>query len=527
MLLQSYESLSAVLEMIDTKALRQKILDMAIRGQLVPQDPNDEPASVLLEKIRAEKQRLIKEGKIKKDKADSVIFKGDDNRHYENLPTGWVVCSIADLIFLRTGATFDKASVLSFEDAKSIRVLRGGNISTYQISLKDDDIFIPSATVSDIIRVQQYDIVTPAVTSLDNIGKMARVDYMPTTDITIGGFVYLLTPLFHDNIFSKFLLYQLTSNWFIEQLKFIAKKSGSAFYNINKNVFSTLPIYLPPLPEQRRIVKRIDELFTQINIINNNQTDIQTLYDELKKRTLDLAIQGKLVPQDQNDEPASVLLEKIRAEKKARLGKKYIDSYIYKGDDNCYYEKIGSEMKNITEEIPFDIPDTWVWTRLKNIVFSHGQKTPDNQFCYIDIGSIDNECQKLSREETVLEANDAPSRARKVVKFGDILYATVRPYLHNMCIVNKYFSHEAIASTGFAVMSCEKEIYNHFLFYYLLSPTFDKYANSSDNSKGVAYPAINDDKLYKALVPIPPYNEQIKIGKHIQLILSCADKDEF
>ena len=192
----------------------------------------------------------------------------------------------------------------------------------------------------------------------------------------------------------------------------------------------------------------------------------------------------------------------------------------------CYYEKIGNNEPVLIENLPFEIPDSWAWARLKDIIFNSGQKTPTKKFCYIDIGPIDNKRQKLNSMETIIDANEAPSRARKIVQYGDILYATVRPYLHNMCIVNRNFSCEAIASTGFAVMSCKKNIYNFFLFYYLLSPIFDQFANNSDNSKGVAYPAINDDKLYKAVVPIPPYKEQIKIVKRINLLLNEIVKDE-
>ena len=177
------------------------------------------------------------------------------------------------------------------------------------------------------------------------------------------------------------------------------------------------------------------------------------------------------------------------------------------------------------DNLPFDIPDSWQWARLKDIVYNHGQKTPNRKFCYIDIGAIDNKHQKLNHEENIIEIGKAPSRARKIVMQGDILYATVRPYLHNICIVDKDFSHEPIASTGFAVMSCRLSIYNYFLFYYLLSPIFDCYANNSENSKGVAYPAINDEKLYKAVVPIPPYKEQISIVKKIQKLLNHIEKN--
>ena len=149
-------------------------------------------------------------------------------------------------------------------------------------------------------------------------------------------------------------------------------KIGAAIPHLNKSLFKSLIIGLPPLAEQERIVAEIEKfepLIAEYNKLEQQATKLDgEIYDKLKKSILQYAIQGKLVPQDSNDEPAAVLLERIRAEKKAQLGKKYVESYIYKGDDNCYYEKVGSETKNITDEIPFDIPDSWKWTRLNSIV---------------------------------------------------------------------------------------------------------------------------------------------------------------
>ena len=180
---------------------------------------------------------------------------------------------------------------------------------------------------------------------------------------------------------------------------------------------------------------------------------------------------------------------------------------------NSYYEKIVAtgEVKCIDEEIPFEIPQGWEWTRLSQIVYNHGQKAPDEVFSYIDIGSIDNVNQKLNSKETILNANEAPSRARRIIRFGDIIYSTVRPYLHNTCIIDRTYLKPAIASTGFAVFACHRGLINKYLFNYLLTPQFDAYANDKNNAKGVAYPAINDEKLYKALVPVPPTNEQNRI----------------
>ena len=175
-------------------------------------------------------------------------------------------------------------------------------------------------------------------------------------------------------------------------------------------------------------------------------------------------------------------------------------------------------MRSLADEVPFDIPDSWEWVRLGSIVYNRGQITPSTDFCYIDIGSIDNKNQKLNPTDTVIAPDKAPSRARKLVDKGDVLYSTVRPYLHNMCIVDRDFSCIPIASTGFAVLTCHAELYNKFLFYYMMSPDFDAYANNTDNAKGVAYPAINDDRLYKALIPIPPLGEQFRIVSAIESV---------
>ena len=244
---------------------------------------------------------------------------------------------------------------------------------------------------------------------------------------------------------------------------------------------------------------------------------------QMKNSILQMAVQGKLVPQDPNDEPASVLLERIRAEKERLIKEKKIkreknSSVIFKGADNTPYEKIGDEVRSLADEVPFDIPDSWEWVRLGSIVYNRGQITPSTDFCYIDIGSIDNKKQKLNPTDTVIAPDKAPSRARKLVDKGDVLYSTVRPYLHNMCIVDRDFSCIPIASTGFAVLTCHAELCNKFLFYYMMSPDFDAYANNTDNAKGVAYPAINDDRLYKALIPIPPLGEQFRIVSAIESV---------
>jgi len=233
--------------------------------------------------------------------------------------------------------------------------------------------------------------------------------------------------------------------------------------------------------------------------------------EQLKVSILQSAFQGKLVTDsDYKNNDVDGLIKSIHDEKLAL-------------EKNGKIKKV-KKLPEITEsECPYDIPSSWRWVRLNDIVFNHGQKTPDKTFSYIDIGSIDNIHQRLNDEENLIEADNAPSRARKIVEYGDIIYATVRPYLHNTCIIDKQFKAEPIASTGFAVLACHKGVLNNYLFYYLLSPAFDSYANATDNAKGVAYPAINDDKLYRAVVPLPPLEEQHRIVAKIEELLPYVD----
>ncbi len=232
---------------------------------------------------------------------------------------------------------------------------------------------------------------------------------------------------------------------------------------------------------------------------------------ELKNSILQLAIQGKLVEQRPEEGTAVELYAQIQAEKQ-RLIK----------EGKLKKEKPLPEIAD--DEKPFEIPEGWMWVRLRNIVYNRGQIVPTSTFSYIDIGSIDNQRQSLSSTENIISADNAPSRARKIVVFGDVLYATVRPYLHNMCIIDRQFSHVPIASTGFATMTCFEGVYNKFLLNVLRSPMFDSYANDTENARGVAYPAINDERLYKAVIPLPPLSEQKRIVAKIEELLPLVDR---
>ena len=353
--------------------LRKSILQLAIQGKLVPQDPADEPASVLLERIRAEKQRLIKEGKIKKDKGDSVIFKGDDNCYYEktgsevknitdeipfDIPDSWCWVRHNELFEVSGGSQPPKAK---FKDTPQRGFVRLFQIRDYGKTPQPIYISIDAATKTtkkgDILLARYGASLGKVFWAEDGAYNVAMAKVIPLFDIKTISNEYLF-------LYYKSSLYQDT----------IIGHSRSAQAGFNKDDLSKMFFVLPPLSEQIRIVnalKNIEPLIAEYDKLEQQATKLDgEIYDKLKKSILQYAIQGKLVPQDSNDEPASVLLERIRAEKKAQLGKKYVESYIYKGDDNCYYEKVGSETKNITDEIPFDIPDPWEWARVDTL-FQH------------------------------------------------------------------------------------------------------------------------------------------------------------
>ncbi len=161
----------------------------------------------------------------------------------------------------------------------------------------------------------------------------------------------------------------------------------------------------------------------------------------------------------------------------------------------------------------------WRFVRLGDVTYNHGQKKPDCDFYYIDVGSVDNKRCQLGDNDILISPDKASSRARKIIKQDDVIYALIRPYLHNICIVNRNYSKEVIASTAFAVMHCREEILTRYLYYVLLSPMFDRYANAPDKSRGIAYPAIGERDFFNGTIPLPPIDEQRRIVSRLDAIL--------
>jgi len=484
--------------------LKNTILQEAIEGRLVPQDPNDEPASVLLDKIRKEKARLVKEGKLKKKDLEETPISEDEKPF--DIPDSWEWVRLSEITSYRRGSFPQPYTDLtSYGGPNSMPFVQVADVDEVSYRLKNET----KKTISQ--KAMPFSVFAPkgtvVVTLQGSIGKVAITQYDSYVDRTLAIFHHIYGQI--DKMFFSIVL----KNKFENEALYAR---GATIKTITKEEFQSFVLPLPPLAEQKRIVAKIEELLPKVEAYGKAQESLDKLNEELperlKKSILQEAIEGRLVPQDPNDEPASVLLEKIRKEK-ARLVK-----------EGKLKKKDLEETPISEDEKPFDIPKHWGLVRLGEITYNHGQKTPTEDFSYIDIGSIDNEHQKLNMTDNIIKAKDAPFRARKIVKRGDVLYATVRPYLHNLCIIDRDFDKEPIASTGFAVLSCINGVYNKFLFYYLLSPVFDAYANDGDNAKGMAYPAINDKKLYNGLVPLPPLAEQHRIVAKIEQLMKEIDK---
>lgn len=231
---------------------------------------------------------------------------------------------------------------------------------------------------------------------------------------------------------------------------------------------------------------------------------------KLRELILTLAMQGKLVPQDPNEQPASELLQKIEAEKQRLVQEGQI-------------KKPKPLLPVAEEEKPYVLPQGWEWVRLRDICHDWGQRVPDSRFTYIDVSAIDNKSGRIA-EAQIIAASDAPSRARKIVQPGDVIYSTVRPYLLNVAIIEREYEPEPIASTAFAVLHSYNGVFNRFVFRYLRSPIFISYVERTQ--KGVAYPAINDGDFFSGLFPLPPSDEQHRIVTKIDELMARCDELE-
>lgn len=488
--------------------LRQAVLQAAIQGKLTKQLPEDGDARDLLAEIQAEKAKLITEKRTKKENPLETIAKDEVPFDVSN---SWSWAKLGDLCLkIGAGNTPPGGKNSDVYKTDGIKFIRSMNV--YNDGLHYEGMVY----ISEELASKRAGSAVIAKDMLLNItgGSIGRCAIVPN-DFDIGNVNQHVLIIRCVNEQCRSYIHLVICSPLIQAAineKAVGDKAG-----FSANKAKNLLIPLPPLAEQHRIVARVDELMAKIDELEKVENELNALHKafpgDMKAALLQAAMQGKLTEQLPEDGNAEDLLKSIEAEK----GKLVAEKKIKK---QKALEPIADD------EIPFEIPDNWKWNRLRNLVYNRGQKTPVKEFSYIDIGSIDNIHQRLNDNETIIPAAEAPSRARKIVGLGDILYSTVRPYLHNACIIDKNFRAEPIASTGFAVLTCYKGVNSKYLLYYMLSPAFDQYANATDNAKGVAYPAINDEKLYKAVVPLPPLAEQQRIVEKLDKLLPLCDSLE-
>lgn len=508
--------------------LKNSILQLAIQGKLVPQDPNDEHASELLKKIKAEKAELVKQGKIKKDKQESHIYKGDDNKYYEQIgseikditdeipfeiPNNWEWVKCGNLFSTQSGLSFNK-DVLSEQKDGSVRILRGGNILNDKYHFLANDIFIPRKYITKDIYLKKNWIITPAVTSIEQIGKMALID-RDIDDCVVGGFVLNIIPHLSNDILAKYIIFAMMSNYFIQSLKGITNKSGQAFYNLSREKMLNLYIPLPPLSEQKRIVKKIEELEPLVKQYDKAETELSALNgsfpEQLKKSILQYAIQGKLVVQDSNDEPAEVLYAQIQAEKQKLIKEGKI--------------KKDKPLPLITDdEIPFEIPPSWKWVRWGNlsqeIQYGYNASAQETgRIKMLRISDIQN--GKVSWNTVPYCEINEKEIPNYILKQNDILFARTGGTVGKSYLV-KEVPVEAIYA-GYLIRT---------RYSLKLSPEYMKYFMDSqlywdqlrNGTIATAQPNCNGQTLSKMLIPLPPLAEQKRIVAKVNELMKYCEE---
>ena len=514
------------------KQLKNSILQWAIQGKLVPQDPNDEPASVLLDKIRQEKERLIKEKKIKRDKNASIIYRGEDNSYYEKIlatgevkcideevpfeiPQGWEWERIGNLFETTSGSTPLSRNPDYYQNG-SINWVRTTDLNNGVLCKTEIQITEKACSDYNLTILPQNSVCIAMYGGAGTIGKHSILQF----DTTINQSVCAIKPNGYCNMdyLHTFIEYQ-RPYW----MDFAAGSRKDP--NINQLIIKHCLLPIPPQKEQTRIVEKLSLLYPYITLYGECQIKLdyinKEIFDKFKKSILQEAIQGRLVPQIAEEGTAQELLEQIKIEKlnlvkEGKLKKSALaTSVIYRGDDNKYYEQIGKKCLDITEEMPFEIPESWTWTRMGQIGDWGAGSTPQrsNQDYYngnilwLKTGELNNGTIYDTEEKITQRAfQDCSLRMNKI---GDILIAMYGATIGKLAIVGKELT------TNQACCGCTPYVvYNWFLFYFLMASrdTFIK------KGEGGAQPNISRVKLVEHLIPLPPLNEQKRIVERIETL---------
>ena len=529
------------------KQLKNSILQWAIQGKLVPQDPNDEPANVLLEKIRQEKERLIKEKKIKRDKNASIIYRGEDNSYYEKiLATGEVKCIDEEISFdVPNGWEWERWGNISqsIQYGYNAPALEHGAIKMVRISdIQENCVLWDNVPYC---QIEENDIDTYLLKVNDilfartggTVGKSFLVEEVPEKAIYAG---YLIRTRYSSLLNPRYMKSFMESQLYWEQLK--NGTIATAQPNCNGKTLAKMLLPIPPTKEQDRIVEKLTQLSSFLDNYGLCQDRLNLLNKEIKeqfkKSILQEAIQGKLVQQIAEEGTAQDLLEQIKIEKLnlVKVGKlkksALATSVIFRGDDNKYWEKTEDDAVCIDEEIPFEIPSNWAWVRLDDICsFIHRGKSPKYspikkypvvaQKCNQWVGfSI--EKAKFIEPQSITSYNSEYFLQDRDLMWNSTGLGTLGRMAIYYTLLNPY--ELAVADSHVTVIRPYKTyIVSEYLYYYFASNTVQSVIeDKSDGSTKQKELATKTVKSY--LVPLPPFGEQLRIVQKIKSVTSIMSR---
>ena len=521
--------------------LKNSILQMAVQGKLVPQDPNDEPASVLLERIRAEKEKLIKEKKIKKEKNPSVIFKGADNTPYEkigdevrsladevpfDIPDSWEWVRLIDVCeYIQRGKSPKYSPIKKYPVvAQKCNQWSGFSIEKAQ--------FIEPNSLSSYgpERLLQDNDLMWNSTGLGTLGRMAiyKTAANPYELAVADSHVTVIRPL-KQFVLPEYLYYYFAN----PSVQSVIEDQADGTTKQKELATATIKAYLtpiPPLDEQRRILTKLSEVLPVVKsygAVYDETVAMQEAFPErLKKSILQEAVQGKLVPQDPSDEPSEALLERIRTEKQrliseGKIKKDKHESIIFRRD-NSHYEKRGSEEFCIDDEIPFEIPENWAWARLSSasISIADGDHQPPPQvqdgIPFLVISNVSDGRVDFSNTRYVSKEYFASLADIRIPKRGDLLFTVTGSYgiVIPVQTERKFCFQRHIALIKLSCLSPE------FMQLWLSSPLV--YEQCRRSATGTAQKTVGLASLKGLLIPIPPLKEQERIAQKLNTLLALA-----
>lgn len=466
---------------MDTKKLRQKILDLAIRGKLVPQDPNDEPASVLLERIRAEKEQLIKEGKIKRSKRSAST----DKSHYENvpfeIPESWCWTTVSAISKSILYGVSESAKACGKYRLLRITDIQNNNVQWNNVPYTDFD-----SNKAESYLLNDGDILFARTGA--TVGKSYLVQGLTEKAIYAS---YLIRVQTYDAVLPQYVKFYFESGYYWEQIE--QESVGVGQPNVNGSILGNLQIPIPPIHEQNRIVLELTRWMDIIDAIEDGTIELESYVKQTKSKILDLAISGKLVPQDPNDEPAIELLKRINPG--------------FMPCDNSHYENL-----------PFEIPSNWVWVSHNDMLeISGGAQPPKSEFSEVMKPGYIRLYQIRDYGEKPMPIYIPLSTASKTTVKGDILLARYGGSLGKVFIAENGAYNVAMAK----VILCYPETLNRkFVYYYYLSSI---YQNKLSSISRTAQAGFNSGDFEDMYFPLPPLDEQGRIVDAISSIWEMID----